>query len=473
MDEALSRLREHALSIFSAGVSAVTPQRLFADKLRIDSNVLSVDDQITVELGDYSRIVVVGAGKAAAGMARELYHQQLSRLALPVVGWINAPAGSFQPNDAGPDIYLHAARPAGMNEPTEEAIFGTRQILKLVQQCSQRDLVIVLLSGGGSALLVAPPEGIRLSDKRAVAQLIAAAGGNIEQLNCVRRALSEVKGGGLARACRARRMLALIISDVLDDSLQTIASGPTLLSSQRNADEALTVLKQLDLHREERLQNVIRYLSEQAEPKTTGPSNAGPNPTVQSLNAPTVEHVILANNATAVDAAGTKAVELGYRYLMQCARASEGDVLGLASHLSGAIGQLLGQRQVDCLISGGEPTVQLPPSDRRGLGGRNQQLSLGIMHELSKTGWPHDLSRFTRPFVFLSGGTDGEDGPTTAAGAIFDATTLRAAREAGVSIADYLERADAFSFFQRFGGLVETGPTNTNVCDLRIGLAGL
>ncbi len=461
MDEVLSRLREHALSIFSAGVSAVTPQRLFAEKVRIEANVLSVDDQLIVDLSDYSRIVVVGAGKAAAGMAREFYHQQLSRLSLPVIGWINAPAGSFKPNEAGKDIYLHAARPAGINEPTEEAIFGTRQILKLVQQSSPRDLVIVLLSGGGSALLVAPPAGISLSDKQAVAQLVSAAGGNIEQLNCVRRALSEVKGGGLARACRARRMLSLIISDVLDDSLQTIASGPTLLSAHRNANEALTVLKQLNLHDEARLHKVTSYLTKQASQKVVAPV-AGDS---------TVEHVILANNATAVDAAGTRAVELGYRYLMQSARSSEGDVLALASHLSGAIGQLLGQRQVDCLISGGEPTVHLPPADRRGIGGRNQQLSLAIMIELSKVGWPQDLGPLARPFVFLSCGTDGEDGPTSAAGAFFDASTLQAARAAGVSLCEYLERADAFSFFQRFGGLLETGPTNTNVCDLRIALA--
>ncbi len=461
MDEVLSKLREHALSIFSAGVSAVTPQRLFAEKLRRDGSILSIDDQLMVDLGEYSRIVVVGAGKAAAGMASELYRQQLSHLSIPVVGWINAPAGAFQPGDAGPDIHLHAARPAGINEPTEQAIFGTRQILKLVQQCTPHDLVVVLLSGGGSALLVAPPEGISLSDKQAVAQLVAAAGGNIEQLNCVRRALSEVKGGGLARACRARRMLSLIISDVLDDSLQTIASGPTVLSAERDASEALGVLRQLKLQDELKLRNVLSHLNKHAAQK------------IASSNAReiAIDHLILANNATAVDAAGTRAVELGYRYLMQSARASEGEVNKLATHLAGAIGQLLGQRQVDCLISGGEPTVQLPPSESRGIGGRNQQLALAVMNELSKLGWPHDFSRFTRSFVFLSGGTDGEDGPTTAAGAIFDAETLQAARQTSVSIADYLERADAHSFFQRFGGLIETGPTNTNVCDLRIALA--
>ena len=457
-----SQLRDRALSIFAAGVQAVTPQRLFADKVKIESNLLTVDDQVVIDLSKYTRIVVVGAGKAAAGMAKELYRQQLSRLPHPVVGWINAPAGSFRDGDAGPSIHLHAARPAGLNEPTEAAIFGTRQILKLVSDCTARDLVIVLLSGGGSALLVAPPEGISLQDKQAVAQLIAGAGGNIEQLNCVRRALSDVKGGGLARACRAGRMVSLIISDVLDDSLQTIASGPTLLSANRSASEALVAIEQLSLSDEPRLQNITNYLRRISSNSSTK---------LDRSSLPSVEHVILANNATAVDAAGTRAVELGYRYLMQSARTSEGDVGALARHLSGAIGQLLGQREVDCLISGGEPTVLLPEPSQRGIGGRNQQLTLSIMESLRKLGWPSPIGRFARPFVFLSGGTDGEDGPTTAAGAMFDAETLANAIAADISIVDHVLRADAFSFFKRVGGLIETGPTNTNVCDLRICLA--
>ncbi len=456
-----SLLREHALAIFAAGVTAVTPERLFADKLRVESNILSIDDRVVVELDHYSRIVVVGAGKAAAGMARELYRQQLVHLRHPVTGWINAPAGSFQPNDAGPNIHLHEARPAGLNEPTEAAVYGTRKILQLLRECKPRDLVIVLLSGGGSALLVAPSEGLKLSDKQAVARSIAAAGGNIEQLNCARRAISEVKGGGLARACSAGRMVSLIISDVLDDSLQTIASGPTCLTSVRDEREALAVLRELNLHRQLELQSVVSFLEKAA---------TAPRAQLKS-NALQVEHVILANNATAVDAAGARAVELGYRYLMQSARSSEGDVQGLAAHFCGAIGQLLSQHQVDCLISGGEPTVRLPPASQRGIGGRNQQLVLSVMNELYQNGWPLDTSRFARPLVFLSGGTDGEDGPTTAAGAMFDATTLQAALSADVSLDEYLQRADAHSFFRRFGGLIETGPTNTNVCDLRIALA--
>ncbi len=462
LEDSLSLLAAHARSIFAAGIDAVTPKRLFAQKIAIDADIMSVDDHVVLDLSAFRRIVVVGAGKASAAMATELYRQHLCRLKQTVVGWINAPEGTFVPGDAGPAIHLHAARPAGLNEPTEQAVWGTRKILELVRGCSASDLVIVLLSGGGSALLVAPPPELGLSDKQAVAQLVASSGGNIEQLNTVRRLLSEVKGGGLVRGCQAGRILSLIISDVLDDSLQTIASGPTVADAKRDANAALAVLNQLRLDQHPRLSNVVRYLHARVM-RRDGVS-------IQQ-HLPPVDHVILANNATAVDGAGTRAVELGYRYLMQSARQSEGDVLKLAKHLSGAIEQLLSQQQVDCLISGGEPTVTLPDSSVRGKGGRNQQLALATMQELVQLGWPQAAS-FKRSMVFLSGGTDGEDGPTQAAGAMFDVRQWQAAQSAGVSLQEYLMRADAYSFFARFGGLIETGPTNTNVCDLRICLAG-
>ncbi len=351
-------LREHALSIFEAGVKAVTPQRLFTDKLKIESNLLAIDDQVIIDLSKYCASLWSVLGKPLQAWPKSSIVNSSAAFRIPFSGWINAPAGSFRDGDAGPHIHLHAARPAGVNEPTEAAIFGTRQILKLVQGCTPRDLVLVLLSGGGSALLVALPAGVTLQDKQAVAQLIAGAGGNIEQLN-IMAPLSEVKGGGLARACRAGRMVSLIISDVLDDSLQTIASGPTLITANRDANQALVALKQLNLFDEPRLQNICSFLRRNAAYNTSN---------FDKRSIPAVEHVILANNATAVDAAGTRAVELGYRYLMQSARSSEGDVGALAKHLSGAIEQLLGQREVDCLISGGEPTVLLPePSQRQAL----------------------------------------------------------------------------------------------------------
>lgn len=463
------QLVQDARSIWNAGVSAVKPHRLFADKIILEGQRLSIDQQIEIDLSRHRRIIVVGAGKASAGMAAALYQRHLVHLKQPVVGWINAPAGTFHAGEAGPNIHLHAGRPAATNEPTQAGIEGTRHILELVRSADPSDLVLVLLSGGGSALLVAPPEGISLEDKQAVAQLISAAGGNIEQLNCVRRSLSEVKGGGLARASRAKRMVSLIISDVLGDSLQTIASGPTISQAGTSSTAAIDALRELNLLDHPRLQSVVQYLQQRSSSNSPPICECGCQP----------EHVLLANNATAVDAAGVQAVALGYRYLMQSARAAEGDVLAVAQHLAGAAEQLLGQSQVDCLISGGEPTVYLPESSIRGKGGRNQQLTLAVFVELLRRGWPHDRTKFRRHFAFLSGGTDGEDGPTDAAGAWFDASLLekleitssRAAIFA--TLEDYLQRADAYRFFQRQDSLLQTGSTNTNVCDLRIAIAAV
>jgi len=373
---------------------------------------------------------------------------------LPVRGWINVPADTFtagQADELG-TIHLHAARPAGLNWPTEQAIAGTQQILQLVRQAAPQDLVICLLSGGGSALLVAPPEGITLADKQAVAREIAAAGGNIEQLNTVRRAVSQVKGGGLARACRAARMLTLVVSDVLGDPLETIASGPTLATATAGPQAALQALEQLGLLPSAALMNVVRYLEQQvsAQPQSSHGGFAVP-PAPPACH---VDHVILGNNADAIDAAGVKAVELGYRYIMQGARHVEGDVLQVAQTAMAAIEQLRGQAAIDCWISGGEPTVNLP-AEGSGKGGRNQHLALAVLQH-----WQAQRAASEqRPVVFVSGGTDGEDGPTDAAGAWIDGQTLDRAHSLGLDVRDFLERADAYSFFDRVGGLLRPAPT--------------
>lgn len=451
-------LIKDAIRIWTAGVEAVKPANLFANKLQLDDcRYLSVDGQERIDLAVHRKIIVVGAGKASAAMAVALWEQILSRLdPSRVAGWINAPQGTFDQQAAGP-IQLYAARPAGLNEPTEAAVNGTGKILKLLRETKSDDLVIVLLSGGGSALLVAPPPGVTLTDKQSVARLIAAAGGDIEQLNCVRRALSNVKGGGLARATSAKRVLTFIISDVLGDNLQTIASGPTVTDFQVRPADALSVLSQLRLLNNPTLANCVNYL-EQASRK---PAESFAQSTVK------VDNLVLANNATAVDAAGVKAVELGYSYYMQSAKSSEGDVIELSKNMADSIVHLLSEPRVDCFISGGEPTVKLPEIAVRGVGGRNQQLALLLMQQLESRGWPRDL-KLNREFVFLSGGTDGEDGPTDAAGAWFNWAVAQRATQLGLSLDEYLNRADAYHFFQATQSLLMTGPTNTNVCDLRV-----
>ncbi len=447
-----------ALAIWHAGVDAVKPDRLFRDKIQRHGRLMVIDDVVEIDLTNYRRVFVVGAGKASAGMASAFYRHHLHGIAQPISGWINAPEGTFSSQQSIPNIHLHAGRPAGRNEPTEQGVFGTQRILELVRSAQPEDIVFVLLSGGGSALLVAPPAGVSLADKQAVAQLISAAGGNIEQLNCVRRALSEVKGGGLARNCSAT-IVTLIISDVLGDALETIGSGPTVDCNNSPA-AALQVLKDLQLIGHPRLQNAVTYLQQ-----TRGFANRN---TTHRGRTDRVKHAILANNATAVDAAGVHAVSLGYRYIMQSARQSEGDVLNLATRIATTCRQLIDQPQVDCLISGGEPTVTLPEPGQRGLGGRNQQLTLAVMQKMLEQESTRISNSIPDDFVFLSGGTDGEDGPTDAAGAWFNKAIATAANP--VDVQNHLARCDAYHYFQQTSSLIQCGPTDTNVCDLRIAL---
>lgn len=452
------QLRDDALAIWQAGVEAVKPKRLIQDKVRVVGTALLIEDY-KIELKHARRLIVVGAGKASASLATELQDHALVTLnaALPklqIDGWINAPEGAVSEGSAG-NIRLFEARPAGINEPTTRAVAGTKEILQLVESAQPTDVVLCLLSGGGSALLTAPATGIQLEDKQAVARLVAAAGGDIYQLNTVRRALSQVKAGGLARACRAKQLVCLVLSDVLGDSLETIASGPTVLNSRPDPAAAMEVLRKLDIDSDPALAQVVAALAK---------NSASPQPTVKCH----VQHIVLGNNADAVDAAGAKSVELGYRYVMEAARKPEGDVLDVSQHAVAACLQLLSQDQVTCWISGGEPTVRLPEPQLVGKGGRNQQLALATMLGLADQGWPTG----TRCLALASGGTDGEDGPTDAAGAWFDQQLFKEIRNAGLDMRSHLNRADAYPLFEAVGGLIKTGATGTNVCDLRVCVAG-
>jgi glycerate 2-kinase len=282
--------------------------------------------------------------------------------------------------------------------------------------------------------------------------LISAAGANIEQLNIVRQNVSLVKGGGLARACRAGHLITLVISDVLGDPLDMIASGPTVERNSTAAD-ALHVLEDLGLVGEPSISAIVSYLRrrvrEESEPQ-------GALEPFQKM--PKVTNLIIGNNATAVDGAGIEAERLGYSHAMICATKSEGSAEEVGRHLAGMARAMRDNPGPNCLISGGEPTVKLVDQGQRGKGGRNQQLALAALAELGDADG----------ICLLSGGTDGEDGPTDAAGAVVDTEVVRAASKASLDANDYLARNDAYTFFQKCGGLLITGPTQTNVCDLRV-----
>ncbi len=476
------QLRRDALRIWQAGVDAVNSERLVRAALRVEGRtLLAGDDQL--DLDRIGRIAVVGAGKAGAGMAAAVEGVLGPRLMeeKQLAGWVNVPEDCVRPLSR---IRLHGARPPGVNEPTEAGVAGAAEILRLVESLGPSDLCLCLISGGGSALMPAPVEGITLADKLAVTRHLSAAGANIEELNTVRKQLSRIKGGGLARACCAGRMIALVISDVLGDPLDVIASGPTVADSS-TAEAALEVLDRFRASEAgiaprvfECLKRSPKQRSQDAfrpggSPRVAQPPSAVPDaatrprpagPAITAQPGAAVPHVVtnlvIGNNAAAVDAAGQEAVRLGYSPAMVSATSSEGDAEEVGRHLAGMAQRMRDEPGPDCLVSGGEPVVRLVEAARRGLGGRNQQLVLAAAEVLWNDG--------ARGIVLLSGGTDGEDGPTDAAGALLDAEILRAAHAQGLDPRDYLARNDAYRFFAPLRALLHTGPTHTNVCDLRV-----
>ncbi|MBM80338.1 MAG: glycerate kinase [Planctomycetaceae bacterium] len=436
-------LREQALAIWQAGVDAVDSRRLVRDAVKVDSGILSIQGD-SFDLESINRIAVVGAGKAGAGMAagvEDALGEEL--LSSKVTGWGNVPEDCVKPLK---QIHLCAARPAGVNEPTESGIAGAEQILEIVSELDTNDLCLVLLSGGGSALLPAPVTEITLDDKQQVTRSLMHAGATINELNCVRKQLSRIKGGNLARATRAN-VVVLIISDVIGDPLDVIASGPTIADSTTAVD-AVAVLEKFRDGPTPIPQVVVDYLKSKA-------SSPPPDEIASE-----VSHHVIGNNASAVDAAIAKAGELGFR-VESLGADNPGEARIDGQQLAQLCTSRRGESQTPlCIISGGEPVVQLAKTDQPRKGGRNQELALAALNHL----WDQGLDGI----VILSGGTDGEDGPTDAAGAIADAQVWQAARSQQLSPSEFLAINNSYPFFDRCDGLIQCGPTHTNVMDLRV-----
>ncbi len=437
-------MRHDALAIWLAGVEAVRSDRLVRQNVHVENGRLTIGPE-SLDLGSIGHILVVGAGKAGAGMAAGLEAalgpEVMDQKQLD--GWIHVPANCTRPLAR---IHLHAARPAGVNEPTPEGVDGSREMMRRVAALRPDDLCLALISGGGSALLPNPIEGVTLQDKLAVTRFLSGAGAPIDDLNTVRKALSRVKGGGLARACRADRLIALVISDVLGDPLDLIASGPTV-EDPATPEQALALLE--------------RYGSREAgiSPRVFEALARRPEQRRDPIRCRTT-NLVIGNNATAVDAAAHHAQSLGYTPSSESAGASEGPAEQVGYRLSDAALAMRTRPGPDCLVSGGEPTVRLVDAARRGSGGRNQQLVLAAAGRLG--------DKHGEGILILSAGTDGEDGPTDAAGAFADHQIIDAARQRRLDPSDYLARNDAYHFFEPLGALLKTGPTDTNVCDLRI-----
>ncbi|MBX3443909.1 MAG: DUF4147 domain-containing protein [Planctomyces sp.] len=442
-------VRDLAIRIWSAGVRAVDAERLVRDRVSVNGGRLTICGE-SFELADIDRLCVVGAGKAGAGMAAGLEAALGPELvAKRLDGWVNVPANCVRDLRR---IHLHAARPAGVNEPAPDGVAGAAEILRRVSMLGPRDVCLVLISGGGSALLPAPIEGVSLEDKLGVTRFLSAAGATIQELNAVRRAISRVKGGGLLRSCRAGTLIALIISDVIGDPLDVIASGPTS-PGPVDSRAALDVLNRFDPEGRHAAVRRAIELQVAAPPAPTAPS-------------PRVVNAVIGNNRVAVDASAEEARRLGLADVRVLAVDQPGVAAEIGRAFARECARVANSSQAGatvCLISGGEPVVALDPSRPPGKGGRNQELALAALCELRRDPLPAGVE-----FVVLSGGTDGEDGPTDAAGAFVDSRILERCAAAALDPEAALAGHDSYVFFESAGGLLITGPTHTNVMDLRV-----
>ena len=242
-----NQITRDAIAIWLAGVEAVRADLVVDQQTNWDGRWLTIADRV-IDLRQADQLIIVGAGKATAGMLQGLYTalQRSGKTYPRLVGWVNVPEGAHAPDGAITEsVTICHARPMGCNEPTEKAVEGTQRILDYLHRAGRNDTVLALISGGGSALLCSPIEGVSLAEKIKLTRALSAAGANIEQLNSIRRCLSNVKGGGMARQCNARNLITCILSDVLGDPLDLIASGPTILKPSPDPSQALDIMNQI------------------------------------------------------------------------------------------------------------------------------------------------------------------------------------------------------------------------------------
>ncbi len=434
--------RQIAVDIFLSGVESVKPDNLINRFVSVSDDILRIEN-LLFELSELKNIYVVGAGKASALMAQATESILKSKI---TAGHIVT-----KYHHSVPLKYIKITE-AGHPVPDENGIFGTEQILSIVQNAGKDDLVICLISGGGSALLADVPDGCTLADLKSLNSILLKSGATINEMNCIRKHLSNVKGGQLAKAASPARVVSLILSDVIGDPLDVIASGPTAPDPGTFA-EALAIIDKYNI-REEIPEQIIRILIEGLENKRPETLKESDQVLRQTSN------LIIGTNKLALSTAKEKAESFGYETSI-ITNTLEGDVEDVAHYLvqMAKNTQIRNRGKKTCLLFSGEPTVKVTGN---GLGGRNQHLALICAA----------LLRDVPGITLLSGGTDGSDGPTDAAGAVADSSTSLNAIAHNLDMQRFIRANDAYHFFKTEGGLLITGPTQTNVMDLMVVLIG-
>ncbi len=444
----MDNLRAAARKIFRAALSAVDPYRAVCGYLAVENNVLSLGSKQEklrqFNLNRFKRIFVFGAGKAVVPMAAACEQILKKR--------INSGLVITKYGHTGPLKYI-AAVEGGHPIPDKAGQNGAKNILALLKESQADDLIIFLTSGGCSALMPLPSPPISLTEKQRLTNLLLRSGATIKEINAVRKHISLTKGGNLAAVAHPSTVINLVFSDVVRDDLDVIGSGPFVPDSSTFRD-AWAILEKYNL-----VSRSPHSLIELLRAGLQGKVKETPKPRQPCFRK--VHNVIIGNNLLALKAAETKANSMGFQTLILSSQL-QGEARQLAKFYAAIAAEILKSgypcTPPICILAGGEPTVTIKGN---GLGGRNTELALAFAIEIQ------GLTRI----AFLSGATDGTDGPTDAAGAIVTGRTYQGARKKEIHAEDYLRQNDSYIFFKKAGGLLMTGPTRTNVMDVHILLA--
>jgi len=429
-----SKRREDVLEILEEGLRASDPKKSVTDALK----------EASMEIEMAERVFVIGFGKASASMAEACEEELGDRIH---GGAIIVPE-NVETKSLRRIMVFKGTHPI----PSEVNVESTRKLISICQGLTGRDLVICLISGGGSSLLTYPAEGITLEEKKKATDILLKSGAEIKEVNTVRKHISSVKGGRLTSFLKPAKIVSLILSDIVGDPIEYIASGPTSPDPSTFRD-AYSIVVKYGL-----MEKLPRSVVERIERGLRGEVPETPKPGDVVFN--NVRNIIISNNMKSLIAMEKKAVELGYNTLVLTSF-SEGEAREVGRFICAVVKQIATYdspvKKPACLIVGGETTVTVKG---RGKGGRNQELVLSAVLNC----------RGLKNFVFASIGSDGIDGYTDAAGAIADSSTLENAYNKSLNPEGFLEDNDSYNFFSQTGDLIFTGPTGTNVNDFTVAL---
>ena len=456
----MEKIQESLIKIFYSAVNSVNPDKLIKNCLKLENDRLTISAQnntqkkiITLNLRDFKNIFVIGAGKASGNMAKALENILGDRITSGII------SVKHEHNIKLKNIELIKS---GHPEPDENSLKSAIEIEKIAEKADSKSLIINLLSGGGSALVTSPYKysdkninlSLSLRDSIDTIKVLLKCGANINEINCIRKHISCIKGGRLANIIYPGKSINLILSDVIGNSIDTIASGLTVFdpTTYSKAGEIISKYKIKAMLPKKVIQIINAGIKGQI-PET---------PKEKNIIFEQTENFLIGTNLTALLAGEKTAKILGFKTMLLSSHLT-GEAVKTAEFLSG-IAYSVKKHNIPasppvCILTGGETTVKITG---KGKGGRNQEMALGFLNELKK------MPEISKDIYFLSAATDGNDGPTDAAGAFANNEIIKKALKTGLNINKYLKNNDSYNFFNKLGCLFKPGATGTNVCDIQI-----